>query len=179
MKKWVKYSLLFLFALFLLRGRLFRLLVSYHPIGERPTFGLTNKDLMQSIENHPVDTSIQSIIQRALDLTAVHLRFTSGKNDIDPNLLFSSKNAHCVGYAAFFNTTCLALLRKEKLENRFQVTHFRGKLTLLGFDLHQLTSSPFFGDHDFNVVEDLETGKKVYVDASLRDVLGIGLVSGD
>lgn len=135
--------------------------------------------LIQNIENQQVDTSIERIIKRSLDFTATQLRFTSDKNNIDPNLLFTSKAANCVGYAAFFNTTCLALLRKEKLENRFQVKHIRGKLTLLGFDLHQLTSSPFFRDHDFNVVEHLETGKKVYLDASLQDVLGIGLVSGE
>ncbi len=179
MKKILKYSLLTLLVLFLIRGWLFRQLVAYHNQAERSTFSLTNQILAQNIENQQIDTSIQNIVHRSLLFTTDHLRFTFEKCDTDPNLLFTSQKTNCVGYAAFFNTTCQALLRKEKLENRFLVKHLRGKLTLLGFDLHKLTSSPFFRDHDYNVVEDLETGKKIYVDASLKDVLGIGYVSGD
>ncbi|MCF8244283.1 MAG: hypothetical protein K9J37_05715 [Saprospiraceae bacterium] len=179
MKRFLKYSFLTLLVLFLIRGWLFRHLVSYHSENERPIFVLTNPSLSQKIENQTVDTSIQSIVRRSLIFTSDQLRFTFDKCDTDPNLLFASQKTNCTGYAAFFNTTCQTLLRKEKLENRFRVKHLRGKLTVLGFDLHQLTSSPFFRDHDYNVVEDLETGKKLYMDASLQDVIGIGYVNGE
>ncbi|MBI1226430.1 MAG: hypothetical protein GC192_14450 [Bacteroidetes bacterium] len=138
-----------------------------------------NQAFLQSIENQQVDTNIQNIVRHSLLYTTDHLRFTYEKCDTDPNQLFSSQKTNCVGYAAFFNTTCQASLHKAKLGNRFRVKHLRGKLTLLSFDLHRLTSSPFFRDHDFNLVEDLETGEKIYVDASLQDVFGIGLVSGE
>lgn len=179
MKKFLKYSFLVLLALFLIRGWLFRQLVNYHSVSERPALALTNPSLSQRIENQSVDSSIQSIVRRSLVFTSGQLSFTFDKCDTDPNLLFASQDANCVGYAAFFNTTCQALLRKENLENRYRVKHLRGKLTLLDFDLHLLTSSPFFRDHDYNVVEDLETGEKIYVDASLQDVLGIRFVSGE
>lgn len=179
MKKLLKYSFLALLVLFLIRGWLFRHLVVYHAKNERPAFSLTNKNLLQNIENQEVDTSIQSIVRRSFTFTTDHLRFTFDKCDTDPNLLFASQKTNCIGYAAFFKTTCDALLRKEKLENRVRVKHLRGKLTLLGFDLHRLTSNPFFRDHDYNMVEDLKTGEKIYLDASLQDVLGIGYVSGE
>ena len=179
MKKFLKYSFLALLILFLTRGWIFRQLVTYNTQTERPAFSLTNEALTQSIENQQIDTSIQSIIRRSLVFTTDNLCFTFENCDTDPNLLFASQKTNCTGYAAFFNTTCQTLLRKEKLENRFRVKHLRGKLTLLGFDLHRLTDSPFFRDHDFNVVEDLETGNKIYVDASLQDVFGIGFVSGE
>ena len=179
MKKWLKIGFALLLLLALFRGWVFRLLVTYHPILEQQTYSVSDKNLSQLLDNQSIDSAVENIVKQALYLTANQLRFTSGKNFTDPNQLFYSKTAHCVGYAAFFNTTCQALLRKAKLENRYRVKHLRGKLTLLGFDLHRLTNSPFFRDHDFNMIEDLQTGKKIYVDASLRDVLGIGFVRGE
>ncbi len=176
--KRLKIVLLVGLVLFLLRGSIFRGLITYHPIEEQPSYPISDKNLAELVENKPISANAESIVKQTLRLTAGQLRFTSGKNFTDPNQLFYSKSANCVGYAAFFNTTCQALLHKAKLENRFRVKHLRGKLTLLGFDLHQLTDSPFFRDHDFNVVEDLQTGEKIYVDASTFDVLGIGIVSG-
>ncbi len=176
--KRLKILLPVILVLFLLRGSIFRLLITYHPIEEQPSYPISDENLAELVENKPISSNAESIVKQTLRLTAGQLRFTSGKNFTDPNQLFYSKSAHCVGYAAFFNTTCQASLHKAKLENRFRVKHLRGKLTLLGFDLHQLTNSPFFHDHDFNVVEDLQTGEKIYVDASTFDVLGIGIVSG-
>lgn len=178
MKNLLKYSFLVLLALLLFRGWLFQQLVTYHAVSELPAFALSNQNLAQDIENQQIDTSIQNIVKRSLAFTADHLCFTFEKCDTDPNLLVASQKTNCVGYAAFFKMTCDALLRKASLENRFQVKHLRGKLTMLGFDLHRLASSSFFRDHDFNVVEDLKTGEKIHVDASTYDVLGIGYVSG-
>jgi hypothetical protein len=176
--KRLKIILLVILVLFLLRGNIFRLMITYHPIEEQPSYPISAKNLAELVENKPISADAESIVKQTLRLTAGQLRFTSGKNFTDPNQLFYSKSANCVGYAAFFNTTCQALLHKAKLETRFRVKHLRGKLTLHGLDLHQLTDSPYFHDHDFNVLEDLQTGEKVYVDASTFDVLGIGLVSG-
>ncbi len=179
MKKWIKIGFVLLLLLVLFRGWLFRLVVTYYPISAQQNYSVSDKKLEELLDNQPIGSNVENIIEQSLRLTANQLRFTSGKNFTDPNQLFYSKTAHCVGYAAFFNITCQALLRNAKLENQFRVKHLRGKLTLLGFDLHRLTNSPFFRDHDFNVVEDLQTGKKIYVDASLQDVLGIGYVHGE
>jgi hypothetical protein len=177
--KLLRPSLLLLLLLLLFRGYLFRLVVCYHPIGAQPNFVINDDKLAQYLESQPIDTNLQRIVKRSLDLTASQLRFSFGKCETDPNRLFYSKNANCVGYASYFNTTCQALLNQAGLGKRYRATHLRGKITLLGFDLHQLTDSPFFQDHDYNLVEDLKTGQRVFVDASTRDVLGIGFVRSD
>ena len=168
-----KYSLLFLLTIFLLRGWLFRKTVNYHAIGELSGYAVTDPSFRQYLENQRIDTIVVKIIRRSLNLTATHLRFTTGKSDIDPNLLFYSKNAHCVGYAAFFSTTCNELLRQAGLDERFEVKHLRGKISFLGIDLHQFFNGPFFRDHDFNEILDKTTGQRFYVDASVQDVFGI------
>ncbi len=179
MKRFFKSLFLLLLLLFLLRGWFFRKTVSYHLTGSKETHALTEAGYRHFIDNQPVDTSIDKIIRQALRLTTDRLRFTTGKNDIDPNQLFHSKNAHCVGYAAFFATTCNELFRKSGLDGRFEVKHLRGKISFLGLDLHQFFDGPFFRDHDFNVILDKTTGKRYYVDASVRDVLGIVYVRGE
>jgi hypothetical protein len=179
MKKLLRNSFLLLLVLFLLRGWLFRLMVAYHPISERPSIVVEDKILLQQLKNQPVDSNLQRIVKRSLDLTAAQLRFSFGKCDTDPNRLFYSKNANCVGYASYFNAICSALLNHAGLGERYRVSHLRGRITLFGCYLHQLTDSPFFQDHDYNLVEDLKTGDRVFVDASTRDLLGIGFVRSD
>ncbi len=177
--KLLRNSILLLLIFSLLRGWLYRLLVSYHPISERPAIEAKDGNLLQQLENQPIDTSLQRIVKRSLNLTTSQLMFSSGKCDSDPNLLFHSKKANCVGYAAFFTTVCNEAIRRAGLEKRYRAKHLRAKITLLGYDLHQLTDSPFFRDHDYNMVEDLQTGEKLFVDASTKDVLGIGFVKSE
>ncbi|MCC6724288.1 MAG: hypothetical protein IT258_07220 [Saprospiraceae bacterium] len=84
-----------------------------------------------------------------------------------------------MGYAAYFSTVCERLIKRAGLVERYRVKHLRAKISFLGFDLHHLTNDPFFKDHDYNMVEDLKTGSKVFVDASTKDVLGIGFVNSE
>jgi hypothetical protein len=179
MKKLLRNSFLLLLVLFLLRGWLFRLMVAYHPISERPSIVVEDKKLLQQLESQPVDSNLHRIVKRSLDLTAAQLRFSFDKCETDPNRLFYSKNANCVGYAAYFSTVCGSMIQSAGLGNRYKVKHLRATISCLGLNLHQLTDSPFFQDHDYNLVEDLKTGDRVFVDASTRDLLGIGFVRSD
>ncbi len=179
MKKLFRNSLLLLLAVFLFRGWLFRLMVTYHPISERPTIVAKDEKLLQQLENQVIDTALQRIIDQSLDLTASQLQFSFGKCESDPNRLFYTKKANCVGYAAYFSTVCENMIERAGLDSRFKVKHLRAKITFLGYDLHQLTDSPFFKDHDYNIVEDLRTGERIFVDASTQDVLGIGHVKSE
>lgn len=178
MKKALRNILLLALVIFLIRGGLFRFLVKYHATDMLPKQEITNQAFLQFIEKQEVEPTIEAIVKKSLRLSANRLSFTTHRCDIDPNLLFTSQKTNCIGYAAFFKTTCDGLLRKAKLESRFRVKHLRGKLTLLGIDLHRMSDSPFFRDHDFNLVEDMQTGEKIFVDASTFDMLGIGIVSG-
>jgi hypothetical protein len=171
-----RFILLLILLVIVLRGWLYRLTVTYHPISERPSILTTDKGFRQQLEYQPVDTSMQRIVRQSLSLTTSQLEFSFGKCDSDPNHLFYSKKANCVGYAAYFNAVCQQLLAQVGLEKRYRVQHLRANITFLGFDLHQLTDSPFFKDHDYNMVEDLRTGERIFVDASTKDVLGIGIV---
>lgn len=177
MKKLLRNIFLLAIVLVLIRGWLFRLTVSSHPVSEQAVIAATDSGLLQHIENQPIDTNLQAIVRRSLSLTASQLRFSFGKCESDPNRLFYTQKANCVGYAAYFNATCEKMLKIAGLETRYKVKHLRANITFLGFDLHQLTNSPFFKDHDFNMVEDLRTGERIFVDASTKDVLGIGYVT--
>lgn len=174
-----KFILLLILLVIVLRGWLYRLTVTYHPISERPAILATDKGFKQQLENQPIDTSMQRIVWQSLNLTTSQLEFSFGKCDNDPNLLFYSQKANCVGYAAYFNAVCQQLIEQAGIEKRYRVQHLRANITFLGFDLHQLTDSPFFKDHDYNMLEDLKTGERIFVDASTKDVLGIGIVESE
>ena len=117
--------------------------------------------------------NIEDIIYNAIDLTTHRLSFASQKTEVDPNLSFHGRQAHCVGYAAFFATACNFLIEKNGLQEEWKAEHIRGRIEFLGIDLHQFSADPFFRDHDFNLVENRRTGERYLVDASVRDVLGI------
>jgi hypothetical protein len=172
----LKIAFLFLLVVFLLRGWLFRQTVRYQPTEERQEFALTDPVFQQKLENLPAETSIEKIIRQALDLTAGRLHFRTKRTENDPNLSFHNRRAHCVGYAAFFATTCNKLLQQAGLENRYHARHLRGEMFLLGINLHLFSNDLFFKDHDFNVVEDKLTGEQFFIDASVRDYLGIAYV---
>lgn len=173
MKRRFIYFLLFLFLLFLSRHWMFEKTVSFHPISEQSTFQVTDDSFHQYLTNTKTENEIEKAILEALDLTAVRLSFASQKTEVDPNLSFHGKRAHCVGYAAFFATACNFLLEKNGLADKWQAKHVRGKISFLGIDLHQFSDSPFFHDHDFNVVEKTESGERFIVDASVWDVLWV------
>ncbi len=174
----LKYFILILLFALLIRGWLFRLMVAYHATQSHAIFGVEDFEYQASLEQIPIDTSIEAIIHQSLNFTSQQLRFTIDKNPVNPNLLFHSKTAHCVGYAAYFATTCNFLIEKAHLENRYEAKHLRGNITFLGFDIHQIIESPFFQDHDFNVIEDKRNGRLYFVDASLKDYLRIDYVKG-
>lgn len=177
--KYLKFIFAFVLVLFVLRGFLFRLTVKYHQASSLRHQVINDEALLQYIGQQPSTTDIQEITKRCLNICAERLCFTAQKCDTDPNLLFASQKTNCIGYAAFFSTNCQALLQQNHLEGKYAVRHLRGHLSFLGMNVHPWFHSPFFKDHDYNVIENLETGEKIFVDASTYDLLGIGYVAGD
>ena len=176
MKKTFKYTLLFLLALFLSRHWIFEKTVSFHPISEQPNYIVSDSLLYYFLAAPKAEKEIENIIRQALDMTAERLEFASQNTATDPNISFYGKRAHCVGYAAFFATAFNFLINKNSGEKIWEAKHVRGKISFLGIDMHQFSDSPFFRDHDFNVVENIRTGEQYIMDASVRDVLWIKYV---
>src|SRR5690606_28082663 len=164
----------------LLRGPIFRSLITYDSIGERENYLITDDNLAYYIDSGAeslLDPNVEQIIKLSLSLTSNQLNFTFEKNDNDPNLLIISKTAHCVGYAHFFATTCNYLLEKHGFSADWLATSRVGQMSFIGIDVHQFFNSPFFRDHDFVVIENLKTGEKFAVDPSVHDYLGIDFIS--
>ena len=120
--KTIKRSLLMLILLtsvgFLFRGWIYRHVVTYKSVGTRTTYPASDKNFTQYIDSYidnQMQPDIKQIIKLALAITSEKLNYAAQKTDIDPNILFTSRKAHCVGYAAFCTTTCNYLLKKYDL----------------------------------------------------------------
>jgi hypothetical protein len=177
--KYLKFGLLLMLVIFALRGFLFRATVKYHEASCLPSRVISDQAFLQWLDQQPAMSDLDEIAKRSLQICAVRLRFTAQACDTDPNLLFASQKTNCIGYAAFFSATCQALLHQNHLEKKYAVRHLRGHLRFLGMNVHRWFGSPFFKDHDYNLIQDLETGQRYYLDASTYDLLGIGYVAGD
>ncbi|HCS20320.1 MAG TPA: hypothetical protein DIW47_07130 [Bacteroidetes bacterium] len=164
----------------LFRGWIYRQLITYKSAGIRTNYAATDDKLVALIhekaenQNNP---DIQQIIKLGLSITSGHLRFTTEKNELDPNKLIRSKTAHCVGYASFFATTCNELLEKYKLSDQWTAKPQVGELFLFGYNIHSLFNSSFFKDHDFVTIENKTTSEIFAVDPTIHDYLWIDFIS--
>lgn len=181
MKKWRFYifGLLILLAICLFRGGLYRIFVAYKPFSQRTLYTPTHPALITALakaSSQNPQKEVHSIIKQSLSFTASHLYFTVANNENNPNKLLQSQQAHCVGYAAFFATTCQYLLQKQGLSGEWKVKHKVGKLLVFGHNIHSLFSSSFFQDHDFVTIENVQTGEIYAVDPSVYDYFYITYV---
>ena len=179
MKKALKVFAILLLTTLLLRGWIYRYSVNYTSIGTRNSIEITNQDLLDKIQIHSNDqqADIQKIIKIANSITIETLNFTGGPTSNNPNELMQTRQANCIGYSALFNSIANQLITQYQLTDRIQAKHHIGQLDFLGINLHQLFSHPFFKDHDFNTLQDLQTGKVYAIDPSLSDYLGIKRVA--
>ena len=177
--KFIKSIFLICIALFLFRSTLSNALVKYQEVGERSEVEIVNKTLIQKIESrskyHIIDFA--KVISIANEITTQELSFTFGEVSNNPNEIIDSNRANCIGYSSMFNSIANYLIKNNSLESKIQAKHKIGQLLLLGIDIHQFFSNPFFKDHDFNEIVDLETGKSVFVDPTVSDYLRIKKVS--
>jgi hypothetical protein len=183
MKRRTKVLLAFVLLLILLvgfRGPLYRLTVKYHSTGERQQYLLADPGLDEMLHEAKVGRGpegIEEMIDLALDLTTDQLSFSAKQLPSDPNSMKLPAAANCIGYSAMFNTLLRELIYQDGGMKRYDLTHHVGKLTFLGMDVHALFSSPFFADHDYNSIRDIETGETWYVDPTASDYLRITYIS--
>jgi hypothetical protein len=157
------------------RGWLYRLLIRYQPVAERELVPLRVAGLQQEIASlSPAPPlTLEDIRDIAFALTTRQLSFSRRAASADPNTAWTTGRAHCVGYAALFHAIAHELIRQYGLEDQLEARHLVGKLELLGLDLHRFFDSPFFADHDYNLLRDRHTGETIRVDPSVGDYLWI------
>lgn len=179
--KLLKFTSALLLLITLFRGPIYRQLVTYTGVGSRPEFELTDQRLIERIEAQSKGQQLDfnAIVIIANQITTNELKFTTRRASKNPNELAKTNRANCIGYAALFNSIANYLIRENELDHIIRAEHKIGKLALVGIDLHQFFSSPFFKDHDFNELMDLQTGAVFLVDPSVSDYLWINEVSGD
>ncbi len=167
--------------LIVFRGSIYRSVIKYKPIQKRTIKFVSNGNLKNKIKAtfDESDFNLYEINREALNLTTKTLSFTFGKASRDPNVLMNTKKGNCVSYAAMYASIVQEIILKNKLQNDFAVTHEVAKLKFLGLDIHALFSSSFFKDHDFNILENLKTGEKIYIDPSISDCLWIQNIAVD
>lgn len=170
------YFLLALLFLLLFRGAVFRLFVSYQPVGERTVLGLSDPDLRREISDwaaaHPA-ASATAQIAFSRRLTARHATFVMRSVSSQPDDVCASGQANCVGYARLFAASLEAVNDAIGQGRTLSPSVLIGELSLFGQSLHQLTDDPFWRDHDYNKVVNLKTGEVYFLDATLYDYSGI------
>jgi hypothetical protein len=164
----------------LFRGWLYRHFVTYKSLGIRTSYSATDEKLLEYINTNideQTKPNIEDIIKLGLSRTSKQLHFTADKNDIDPNKLVYSKTAHCVGYAAFFSTTCNYLFNKYKLSDTWIAKPQVGQLYFLGINMHKYFNTAFFKDHDFVTIENKINSETIAVDPTVNDYAGINFIT--
>lgn len=170
------YLLLFILIAALFRGQLFRLCVSYEPTGSRDFIALNDKILTHEIDEwtaeNPEATSKQ-LTTYARKQTARKASFVMRSTSGQPDDIAKSGVANCVGYARLF----AAILDRADVDDRFHQEILTGKISLFGQSLHQLTNDPFWSDHDYNKIVDVNSGAVLFLDVTLFDYFGVRWVS--
>jgi len=167
-------------ALYIFRGTVYRSVVSYKDDGGRKNYKVKDKNLAIFIEdNIPQNQSkdIESIIDLSQDITNKALKFSLDIKENDPNKTILLKRANCVGYAAFAAATGNYLIDKYKLSQVWEARPVKGKLYLLGHDMHKQTKNKSFKDHDFVIFTNKITKKEICIDPTLNDRFGIERIS--
>lgn len=183
MIKFIKRTLLIILFLtavgVLFRGWIYGHAVTYKSVGLRTNYLATDDRLVAYIELNGQTNellTIHDVIKLGLKSTSRRLNFSSAQNDNDPNKLIVSKSAHCVGYAAFFATTCNHLLKINNLGDTWSVKSHVGELYVFGINIHPYINSAFFKDHDFVTIENKTSGEIFAVDPTVNDYLYIDFI---
>jgi hypothetical protein len=170
------YLLVFILLLVLFRGQLFRLCVHYEAAGERTILAVNNQDLQREIEDWAAENPAASVKKRiaySRKLTAKSTAFVMRSASGHPDDVYVSGQANCVGYARLFAGVLEEVNKAIGDDRVISQAVLVGELSLFGQSLHQLSDDPFWRDHDYNSVTDLESGEVYLLDVTLYDYLGI------
>ncbi len=166
-------------VLWMNRGWIYRHTITYKIIGERKGYELTDQRLRSAMDQEltVLELPLDDLIDISLHRTHRELSFAFEAASQNPNQILQKGTTHCIGYAALFHSIASHIITKQKMSGYYRSRHLVGEIYFLGINLHQFIDHPFFQNHDFNVLENLYTGEKIYVDPSMSDYLGIKRVS--
>ncbi|EDP95325.1 hypothetical protein U8527_16005 [Kordia algicida OT-1] len=181
MRKNITRFIIVCILLFIFKGFLYRSLVNYTEIGKRKGHTITNEKLIDRIKKETIneELTLETIAEISQEITSKELYFVSRSLEANPNTSFKTKEANCIGYAAMCNAIGNYIIRQNKLQETYEFKHLVGKMHVLGYDIHELFSSPFFKNHDYNVIIHKKTGKKIYLDPSVYDYTWIDRVCSE
>jgi len=162
---------------FVFKSFFFQHTVTYTNVDERELIALSSQAIINEINTKKdslgTTLSIEQMMDISQELTNKQLKFSSGKVPNNPNNAAQIGKANCVGYAALYASIMDFLIRQQNEADKYEVKHLVGTLDFMGNNLNQAINHPFFKDHDYNEITILATGKKIYTDPSVSDVLGI------
>jgi len=177
MKNSLKFFILLIVIILFFRGFFYRSLISYVDNGTRENIALTNPDLINLIDTELKSKNtiynLETIANTADKITRNTLKFSSSQVSKNPNDIFYSHKTNCVGYAAMFNSIANYIIINQNLQNEIQCHHKIGQLHLLGKNIHPFFDSPFFKDHDYDVILSKSEDNEIAIDPSVSDYLGI------
>jgi len=161
------------------RGWIYRHIISYKITGERKGYELTSQRLRSAIDQEltVLELPLDDLIDISLHQTNSELSFAFEATLQDPNQILQKGTTNCMGYAAVFHSIASHIITKQKLGGYYRSRHLVGKIHVLGINIHKYIDHPFFKDHDFNMIENIRTGEKIYADPSISDYLGIDRIT--
>lgn len=140
--------------------------VSYEPIAK------FNSPVISKPYTEKKAKNLDEAIEMALKITTNQLTFklhSTGNSDV--NYLMKSGQAHCVGYANFYNAMLRSILINSNIKD-CKIYRVRAKVIFAGIDLTSISNDPSFKDHDISMVIDTENNVKYLIDPSLSEVMG-------
>ncbi|MDR0825293.1 MAG: hypothetical protein LBN74_09385 [Prevotella sp.] len=165
---------------FLFRGNIYRMAVKYEDDGNRKSYDIKDDNLAkyinQSLPNdESLDTTIDidRIIDLSQEITTKTLDFSLEAKDSDPQKLIATPEANCVGYAAFMAAVGNYLINRFGLNKDWEAKPKKGKLYLLGKDMHKKAKDGWFKDHDFVVFRNKNTKEEIYADPTVYEYFGV------
>lgn len=170
-----KYKTLIVIALlFVFKTSVYKLFFSYKVFKERKTIELVNKKLKNKVDKQIQDKNLKplQVLDLANQITCKNLSFTFHKALSNPNELYFTKKANCIGYAQFCSAVGNYILEKQNID-AYYFTPAVAEIEFLGFNVHRLFSSPFFKNHDIVLFVKVKEGNLVATDPSLSDYTGI------
>lgn len=176
LRDWRLRTGLLIALLVLFRAPIFRCLVHYEPLQTIAIPLITHSELLEQIKTDALalaDDNLASWVNYAQGLTAKQLQFRVNVQSSDPNQVWQSGQAHCIGYAALMGTILKTILMEKKKLGPVRVEQVRADIYILGIRLTGPSRPAFFRDHDYIRVTDQRNNEQMHCDPGVYDYFRI------
>lgn len=136
---------------------------SYRKLTTVPA-SILDKDKKVNSNNIGVDI----IVKDCLKQTAHDLNFTFSTCSSNPIELKNTHKANCIGYAQYFT-----YLFNKNASSLWQAKPAIGEIMMCKINLNKVIKHPFFKEHDFVIISNLNTGEKFAIDPVVYDYFHI------